>query len=164
MQNWLLIKDGVIVAKVLKDTEIVPEDYEGAYDTVTTDPSGLFSVGNVYSIEQWEEYNLTDAEKIDKAKVLATSRVEDMQNELLVEKLKGERYKAAVKEQTQAMEEQGRKLEKSKAELAKWRADVKKYESIEKHLPPKIIVERSNCEDINDYFSGLDGFSLDSLQ
>lgn len=85
-----------------------------------------------------------------------TRSVEDMQNELLVEKLKGERYKAAVKEQTQAMEEQGRKLEKSKAELAKWRADVKKYESIEKHLPPKIIVERSNCEDINDYFSGLD--------
>lgn len=75
MFKWLIIENGLILAKVLKDTELLPEDYLGTYDTVVSDPSGLFNVGDTYTIAQWETYNLSIETKLANAKSEAKDRV-----------------------------------------------------------------------------------------
>lgn len=58
MNKYIVIKDGVIVAKLEGET-FDGSLVGGGYDTVAIDPSGLFNVGDAYTLEQWELYNLT---------------------------------------------------------------------------------------------------------
>jgi len=76
MINWLLIENGKIVAREPKDSEVLPSDYSGTFDTVTIDPSGLFKVGEQYTIEQWEVYNIPEAERLLTSKDLAQGKLQ----------------------------------------------------------------------------------------
>lgn len=52
--NELYIFNGIVVMLNPSPSQIELEDY----DTIATDPSGKFKVGDSYSIEKWEEHNL----------------------------------------------------------------------------------------------------------
>lgn len=58
MHNFIYLLEGEVVFKVTAETTD-SETYTGEFDTVTTDPSGQFNVGDTYTIEQWEDYNLS---------------------------------------------------------------------------------------------------------
>lgn len=91
-------------------------------------------------------------------------KIESEQKKMLVAQLESERYKAALAERTMAIELHSERYKLSQDELTKWRADANRYKNIERHLPPKEITQRNDCEDIKNYFDSLNGFSLDSLQ
>lgn len=57
MRNWLIIANGKVLAVIQKEGGIQVGDYEGYYDTVAEDPSGMFKQGDSYTMEQWEQYN-----------------------------------------------------------------------------------------------------------
>lgn len=63
MRNFLVIENGVILDVIQKDGSFELSDFEGYYDTIAEDASGNFKKGDMYSIEKWEEYNLSDEEK-----------------------------------------------------------------------------------------------------
>lgn len=56
--NELYILNSTVVMINPSPTQIESGELED-YDTITTDPSGQFKVGDTYSIEKWEEYNLS---------------------------------------------------------------------------------------------------------
>ena len=56
--NELYIFNNVVVMINPTSEQIENGELE-EYDTITHDPSGQFKVGDAYSIEKWEEYNLT---------------------------------------------------------------------------------------------------------
>ena len=63
MRNFLVIENSVILDVVQKDGSFELSDFEGYYDTIAEDASGNFKKGDMYSVEKWEEYNLSDEEK-----------------------------------------------------------------------------------------------------
>jgi hypothetical protein len=64
--NYILLDNSVVVQTIVKNSHVTTGDYEGYYDTVIEDPSAQFKIGDVYSLEQWELYNLTEQERFKK--------------------------------------------------------------------------------------------------
>ena len=57
MINWLIIKDGVVVDVVSKETNITKEDTTKEFDTIQDDPSGQFKIEDIFTLDQWFIYN-----------------------------------------------------------------------------------------------------------
>lgn len=57
MTNWLIIKDNLVVSILKKVGNILPEDFEGDFDTIQDDPSEKFIVGDIFNLDKWYEYN-----------------------------------------------------------------------------------------------------------
>ena len=87
------------------------------------------------------------------------------QKETLESKEQSLLYKTSLSAQTNAIESLRVDYKKSVREFKNFKAlpQKVKYKEIVKYLPSKTIIQRSNCEDINNYFSSLDELDLDSL-
>lgn len=59
MQNFLLIKDGVVVQIIESEQDYMqpPNGFGVVYDTMTPDPSKKFGVGDAYTLELYLQYN-----------------------------------------------------------------------------------------------------------
>lgn len=73
MPNYIIINKGLVVDTQVSDV-FNPSLVAGAFDTVTEDPSGLFVVGDAYSIEAWENHNFTLDQWKDRQKSKIRSR------------------------------------------------------------------------------------------
>lgn len=58
MNKLVLLESNVIKLNPTEE-ELLALDFGLDYDTVAEDPSGMFKEGDTYTIEKWEEYNLS---------------------------------------------------------------------------------------------------------
>lgn len=58
--NWLLIKNNIVENIIVKST-LDSTDHNNYEWLVMGDPSAQFQIGETYTYEQWEKYNLDDA-------------------------------------------------------------------------------------------------------
>ena len=120
----------------------------------------------VLLLHSWYSYNDLEWELEQKTKDLdkVSNKLDEATTAYLALRIERDEYKYALEIQSNATLSESQKLEAAKKDLAKWKADAKRYQAIESHLPNDSVIKRSNCEDVKDYFDGLNNFSLDSLQ
>jgi hypothetical protein len=75
------------------------------------------------------------------------------------------KFEASLDSQTMQIESLRVDLNKSTTEFNIYKAQPRevKFKQIIKYLPSEVIIKRSNCEDINNYFDAIDNLNLDSL-
>jgi hypothetical protein len=88
---------------------------------------------------------------------------ETLQKDLLAEQLKYSLTESALIDLSHTIDKQKVDYDGAVKELSEWREKANRFEKTSKYLPKTEIIQRGNCEDINDYFNSLDGFNLDSL-
>lgn len=86
-----------------------------------------------------------------------------VQTDFLAEQLKYSLTESALIDLSNTVIKQKFDYDGAVKELSEWREKADRFEKTSKYLPKPEIIQRGNCEDINDYFNSLDGFNLDSL-
>lgn len=97
MINFITIKGGIVqsVQECVDYTQVI----KGDSDTTTIDNSKLFKVGDAYSIEAWESYNLTAKEKEDKLIAEADALKQQALDSITVTTLSGKTFDGRDKDQ-----------------------------------------------------------------
>jgi hypothetical protein len=88
---------------------------------------------------------------------------ETIQKDLLAEQLKYSLTESALIDLSHTIDKQKVDYDSAMKELLSWKQKADRFEKTSKYLPKPEIIQRGNCEDINDYFNSLDSFNLDSL-
>jgi hypothetical protein len=87
----------------------------------------------------------------------------DLQTDFLAEQLKYSLTESALIKLSDTVTKQKFDYDGAVKELSEWREQANRFEKTSKYLPKPEIIQRGNCEDVNDYFNSIDGFDLDSL-
>lgn len=116
----------------------------------------LAAGGYIYSLKSDIAYRDSTIETIEK-------NYSDLQKDFLAEQLKYSLTESALVDLSNAVIKQKFDYDGAVKELSEWREKANRFEKTSKYLPKPEIIQRGNCEDINDYFNSLNDFNLDSL-
>lgn len=112
--------------------------------------------GYIYSLN-------SDISNRDKTISTMKKDYETLQKDILAEQLKYSLTESALIDLSHTIDKQKVDYDGAIKELSEWREKANRFEKTSKYLPKPEIIQRGNCEDINNYFNGLDGFNLDGL-